>query len=628
MPRRGVGGAARRDATPRRRRRASALRAAEGARRAGGVEPRDGDRARAPRRQGPRPAQRPAERVVDRRQLPDRAHDAGSSARAAQKAEFLPGLITGTHRLGFGLTEPDHGSDATWLETTAVRDGDDWVINGAQALQLRACTTRRTTWSSRAPRASRATPRASPASSCRRPRPGFHVEFMWWTFNMPSDHAEVTLTDVRVPHASIFGAEGEGLALAQHFVHENRIRQAASGVGAAQYCIDESVAYAQQRIVFGKPLWLNQAIQFPLAELHTECEMVRTLVYKTAWLMDQQHHMDVSDKVSMCNYRANRLVCEAADTRHPGARRHRLHAAQAVRAHLPPPPPLPHHRGLRRDPDPPRRRYPVRPPGEAVSWPRQGRSGMHGPMTTWRSSLVAAVLAIATAASASAATVTVFAAASLSGAFTAATKAFAAAHPGTEVQCSFAGSSTLVQQIHEGARADVLASADEATMEKLVDGGATVAAPQVFARNRLAILVAKGNPKKIESLARPRPAGPGARPRGAGGAGGQVRARGVREGRRRRADRQPGARREGGRHPRRARRGRRRHRLHHRRARRRRQGGGRRDPRGRRTCVARYPDRGARSRASNPDGGGGVRRLRAVAGGAARCSPTLGFAAP
>jgi alkylation response protein AidB-like acyl-CoA dehydrogenase len=69
-------------------------------------------------------------------------------------------------------------------------------------------------------------------------------------------------------------------------VHENRIRQAASGVGAAQYCIDESVRYAQERIVFGKPLWHNQAIQFPLAELQTECEMVRQLVYKTAWQLD------------------------------------------------------------------------------------------------------------------------------------------------------------------------------------------------------------------------------------------------------------------------------------------------------------------------------------------------------
>jgi alkylation response protein AidB-like acyl-CoA dehydrogenase len=104
-----------------------------------------------------------------------------------------------------------------------------------------------------------------------------------------------------------------GLALANTFVHENRIRQAASGVGAAQYCIDESVRYAKERIVFGKPLWHNQAIQFPLAELQTECEMVRQLVYKTAWQLDRGHAMDVTDKVSMCNYRANRLVCEAAD---------------------------------------------------------------------------------------------------------------------------------------------------------------------------------------------------------------------------------------------------------------------------------------------------------------------------
>ena len=77
--------------------------------------------------------------------------------------------------------------------------------------------------------------------------------------------------------------------------------------------IDESVRYARERVVFGKPLWLNQAIQFPLAELHTEAELVRNLVYKTAWEMDRGHHMDVTQKVSMCNLRANQLVCNAAD---------------------------------------------------------------------------------------------------------------------------------------------------------------------------------------------------------------------------------------------------------------------------------------------------------------------------
>ncbi|MBI1816755.1 MAG: acyl-CoA dehydrogenase family protein [Deltaproteobacteria bacterium] len=230
-----------------------------------------------------------------------------------QKKEFLPGLITGTHRLGFGLTEPDHGSDATWLETTAVRDGSDWIINGQKRFNSGLHSANYDMIFAR----TSGKPGDGDGITCfivPTNTPGFSVDFMWWTFNMPSDHAEVTLTNVRVPQRAIFGEEGKGLALAQHFVHENRIRQAASGVGAAQYCINESVAYAKQRIVFGKPLWLNQAIQFPLAELQTECEMVRTLVYKTAWQLDQQHRMDVTDKVSMCNYRANRLVCDAADT--------------------------------------------------------------------------------------------------------------------------------------------------------------------------------------------------------------------------------------------------------------------------------------------------------------------------
>ena len=230
----------------------------------------------------------------------------------AQKAEFLEGMITGTHRVGFGLTEPDHGSDATWLETRARRDGDDWVIDGKKRFNSGLHHATHDMVFAR----TRGEPGEAEGITCflvPTETPGFSVDFMWWTFNMPSDHAEVSLDAVRVPSTALFGEEGHGLALAQTFVHENRIRQAASGVGAAQYCIDESVAYARERIVFGKPLWLNQAIQFPLAELQTECEMTRQLVYKTAWQLDHGHHMEVSDKVSMCNYRANRLVCDAAD---------------------------------------------------------------------------------------------------------------------------------------------------------------------------------------------------------------------------------------------------------------------------------------------------------------------------
>ncbi len=143
--------------------------------------------------------------------------------------------------------------------------------------------------------------------------PGFTVEEYLWTFNMPTDHARISLRDVRVPDSAIFGGEGRGLQVVQHFFNENRIRQAASSLGAAQFCINESVAYAKERRPFGKPLAANQAIQFPLVELQTQCEMLRALTHKTAWLMDTHGPFSASDKVSMCNYWANRLCCEAAD---------------------------------------------------------------------------------------------------------------------------------------------------------------------------------------------------------------------------------------------------------------------------------------------------------------------------
>jgi alkylation response protein AidB-like acyl-CoA dehydrogenase len=99
----------------------------------------------------------------------------------------------------------------------------------------------------------------------------------------------------------------------QHFFNENRIRQAASSLGAAQYCIDRAVAHARERAPFGKPLAANQGIQFPMVELHTQCEMLRALVHKTAWGMDRHGAFSQSERVSMCNYWANRLCCEAAD---------------------------------------------------------------------------------------------------------------------------------------------------------------------------------------------------------------------------------------------------------------------------------------------------------------------------
>ena len=229
-----------------------------------------------------------------------------------QIAEWMPGFLDGSRRLAFGLTEPNHGSDATYMETTAVRDGDGWVINGMKRWNTGVHTA---THDIIFARTSGEPGQGSGITAFLVPTadPGFEVEFYWWTLNMPSDHAEVRLTDVRVGDDAVFGDVGRGLELAQHFVHENRIRQAASSLGAGQYCVDTAVAYARERVTWGKPLAVNQGIQFPLVELHTEAAMLRQLIRETAWRLDQQHHMEVTHQVAMCNYRANRFACDAAD---------------------------------------------------------------------------------------------------------------------------------------------------------------------------------------------------------------------------------------------------------------------------------------------------------------------------
>jgi acyl-CoA dehydrogenase len=229
-----------------------------------------------------------------------------------QKTQWCEALITGERSMAFGLTEPGHGSDATWLETRAELDGDGWVINGAKRFNTGV---HRATHDLIFARTSGEPGQARGITAFLVPTdaPGFKVPFYWWTFNMPTDHGEVELDNVRVPADAVLGEVDRGLEVGQTFLHENRIRQAASSLGAAQYCIDRAVAYANERKVFGKPLAVNQAVQWPLVELQTEAQMVRLLVYYAAWHLDRDHHMEVSDKVSMANYRANRLVCEAAD---------------------------------------------------------------------------------------------------------------------------------------------------------------------------------------------------------------------------------------------------------------------------------------------------------------------------
>ncbi len=238
----------------------------------------------------------------------------------AQRRRYLEPLVDGAIAIAFALTEPGHGSDATWLETTARRgdDGAGWVLDGvkryitgidvADAVLVFA-------------RTSGQTGKAEGISAFLVPvdTPGLDVPYYHWCLNMPTDHGEVTLDGVRVGDEAVLGAVDRGLDCAQLFVHENRIRQAASSLGAAQFCIDRSIAFARERVIFGRPLADYQGIQWQLVELHTEAELVRNTLYRTAWEMDRSGgastsaKLSVSDKVSMVNYRANRLACDAAD---------------------------------------------------------------------------------------------------------------------------------------------------------------------------------------------------------------------------------------------------------------------------------------------------------------------------
>lgn len=237
-----------------------------------------------------------------------------------QKQEFILGGFERQRITAFGLTEPHHGSDATHMETRAVRETRDgvpgWRIDGEKMwitgmhVATHCALFARTSGEDGDARG--ITCLLVPTDT-----PGLKIEEYLWTFNMPTDHPRLSFTNVWVPESAMLGEEGRGLSLAQSFVHQNRIRQAASSLGAAVFCIEESVKYARERRPFGKALAENQAIQFPLVELATQAEMLRLLIRKTAWEMDNMPHKaierELSDKVSMCNYWANRLCCEAAD---------------------------------------------------------------------------------------------------------------------------------------------------------------------------------------------------------------------------------------------------------------------------------------------------------------------------
>jgi alkylation response protein AidB-like acyl-CoA dehydrogenase len=246
-----------------------------------------------------------------------------------QKRIFIEARLRGEFRTTFGLTEPDHGSDSTFMSTKACRSRGGFEITGAKKWQTGAhhCTHflifARTSGQG-------GSARGITAFLVPRETQGVRIASYEWTLNMPTDHATVELDNVWVPESAVLGSVDQGLAIAQTFVHENRIRQAASSCGAARYCLDRSIERARSRKIWGKGKTLadNQAIQFPVVELMTQVEMLRLFILKTSWEMDRvvvecqasegpppwvAIEKRLSDQVAMCNFWANRLCCQTAD---------------------------------------------------------------------------------------------------------------------------------------------------------------------------------------------------------------------------------------------------------------------------------------------------------------------------
>jgi len=200
-----------------------------------------------------------------------------------QKQRWLPDLVAGRALGGFGLTEPDGGSDAGATRTRAVLDGGEWVINGSKAF-ITNCGTEITSITTVTAR----TDDGISAFVVPAGTPGFVVEPAYHKLGWhASDTHGITLDDCRVPEVNLLGAPGHGFRNFLTILDDGRIAISALALGCARAALEMAVEYAKQRHAFGGPIGRFQGLAFQLSDLAVEVENAHNLVYKAAWLKDQ-----------------------------------------------------------------------------------------------------------------------------------------------------------------------------------------------------------------------------------------------------------------------------------------------------------------------------------------------------
>lgn len=229
-----------------------------------------------------------------------------------QKEKYLPKLTSGRYIWGFGLTEENAGSDARGTESTAVRDGDEWVINGSKKYITNAST----------PLTLGVTLQVMTNDNNGQPKlttilvergtPGFKAKrmlgkMMWRAV----DTAQLTFTDCRVPYSNLLGQEGQGLRYMLKTLDGGRLSVAAMGLGLAQGAFEMALKHAKSRKQFGRLIGRNQAIGFKLADINMKIELARNTLYRTCVLKD--NGFPYSKEAAMAKLYTSEIAREIAD---------------------------------------------------------------------------------------------------------------------------------------------------------------------------------------------------------------------------------------------------------------------------------------------------------------------------
>jgi alkylation response protein AidB-like acyl-CoA dehydrogenase len=227
-----------------------------------------------------------------------------------QKRRYLVPLAQGKKLGAWSLTEPEAGSDAGGTRTTAVRDSKGWILNGSKTFTTNGtyadiCVAMAVTDKSK-------DSHGISAFILEKGTPGFRPGKKENKLGMrASDTSEVIFTDCRIPGENLLGPEGEGFISSLKILDGGRISIAALGLGMAQGALEAATRYAKERKQFNQPIADFQAIQFKLADMATEVEAARLLVYQAAWLADQKD-VRFTREASMAKYFAGEVAVHVA----------------------------------------------------------------------------------------------------------------------------------------------------------------------------------------------------------------------------------------------------------------------------------------------------------------------------